>query len=322
MREHVKRYLLILVVAGVLATVLSSCGEEKEEGSSRPVDVIVLFSSDLLGRIRSCGCAVEDMGGLGRMVTYIERTRNRFSNLLVLDAGDAFNLDLSYSKPEADLTWDAFGLMRLDAFAPGEIDFIFGLSYLEELAERNGIDILAANVVDPNTGEPIFGLPYKVVEFEGRLRIAVTGVLDDTIRFPGYIDTEPFDVIPVREALERIVPRMKQEADFLILLSHLGQDRSLELAGELPAFDLVIVGHGQPVIKKTKKVGETMVVATGSGKYMGRVELTLSEAGEHQSGTYTLVPLREDIAIHEDVRALFEFYGLTLTDKEEKKRKH
>jgi 2',3'-cyclic-nucleotide 2'-phosphodiesterase/3'-nucleotidase len=322
MRDLMKRHILILAAAGLIAAVLPSCEKERDEGSSRSVDMIVLFSSDLLGRIRSCGCAVEDMGGLGRMATYIEKMRSRYPNAIVLDAGDAFSLDLSFSKAEADLTWDVYGLMGLDAFTPGETDFIFGLSYLEGLSERTGVDILAANVVDGETGDPVFGLPFKIVELEGGLRVGITGVLDDTIRFPGYIDTESFDVIPVREALNRIVPEMEQEADFLILLSHLGRERSIEIAAEVPAFDLVIAGHGQPVIKETKKVGETIIVATGTGKYMGRVNLTLSDKGEHLSGTYSLVPLEEDIAIHDEVKALFDFYGLTLTDKEEKKRKH
>ena len=102
----------------------------------------ILFSSDLLGKIRSCGCTVDDTGGLGRRATYVEEIRAKDGHVLVLDAGDAFSIDLSYSQAEADLTWDAFNLMRLDAFTPGETELVFGLPYLERLAERAEFDIL------------------------------------------------------------------------------------------------------------------------------------------------------------------------------------
>jgi 5'-nucleotidase/UDP-sugar diphosphatase len=317
-RDYSGRHLFIFAMAAILWTVLPSCGNERGGDSSKPVDLTILFSSDLLGKIRSCGCAVEDMGGLGRQVTYIEKIRSSYANVIVLNAGDAFSLDLSFSQPEADLTWDAFRLMRLDAFAPGEIDFIFGVPYLESLGARTGIDMLAANVVDAVTGEPLFGPSYKIMEVEPGLRIGITGVLDETIRFPSYLDASSFEVLPVRETLRRIVPEMKREADVLILLSHLGQERSLTLAREVPDFDLVIAGHGEPLIKQIKTVGETIVVATGSGKYMGRISLTLGRGGERLAGTYMLVPLKEEIAIHDEVKALFDFYGLALTEKEER----
>ena len=269
-----------------------SCGTDRGRDSSGKVELTVIFSSDLLGLIRSCGCAVADNGGLGRRATYIEEAREKYPNLIVLDAGDAMSLDLSYSQKEADLTWDALALMETDVFTPGEIDFIYGLSYLKGAAERTGLDMIAANIVDAETGEPVFGSLYKVVEVEGGLRIGIIGILDDAIRFPGYIDMSLFRVEPVRETLERVLPELKREADFLILLSHLGRERSIELAEEIPEFDLVIVGHGKPLIKQLVQKGKTIVAATGMGQYLGKIELTLDGSGNYLTGSYSLIRLK------------------------------
>ena len=299
-----------------------SCGTDRGRDSSGKVELTVIFSSDLLGLIRSCGCAVADNGGLGRRATYIEEAREKYPNLIVLDAGDAMSLDLSYSQKEADLTWDALALMETDVFTPGEIDFIYGLSYLKGAAERTGLDMIAANIVDAETGEPVFGSLYKVVEVEGGLRIGIIGILDDAIRFPGYIDMSLFRVEPVRETLERVLPELKREADFLILLSHLGRERSIELAEEIPEFDLVIVGHGKPLIKQLVQKGKTIVAATGMGQYLGKIELTLDGSGNYLTGSYSLIRLKAEIGVHPRVKDLFDYYGLELTEKERKKRKH
>ena len=116
------------------------------------------------------------------------------------------SLDLSFSQKEADLTWDAFAMMETDVFTPGDIDFIYGLPYLRKVSEKTGLAMIAAYIVDAETGEPVFGQPYKIIELEGGIRVGVTGVLDDSIRFPGYIDTNTFRIEPVRETLYRILP--------------------------------------------------------------------------------------------------------------------
>jgi 2',3'-cyclic-nucleotide 2'-phosphodiesterase (5'-nucleotidase family) len=312
--------LVLIVVISMISGF--SCGGDEGRRASGRTELMILFSSDLLGLIRSCGCAVADNGGLGRRATYIESMRERYPNLIILDAGDAMSLELSYSQKEADLTWDAFVMMETDAFTPGEIDFIYGLPYLEKVSEKTGLDMLAANIVDAETGEPSLGPPYKIVELEGGLRVGITGVLDDTIRFPGYIDTSPFRVESVRETLERLIPELEREADFLILLSHLGKERSIALAEDFPDLDLVIAGHGKPLIKQLVQKGKTIVAATGMGQYLGRIELTLDEEGNYLTGTYRLVTLEADIEIHPMIRDLFDYYDLALTEKEKTKGKH
>ena len=183
--RHHRLFIISLVLLLLSAMIVPfSCGGGGGKRSSEKVELAILFSSDLLGLIRSCGCAVADNGGLGRRATYIENARARYANLITLDAGDAMSLDLSYSQQEADLTWDALTLMGLDAFTPGEIDFIYGLPYLKRVVEKTGLEMVVANIVDAETGEPVFGPRYKVIEIEGGIRIGITGVLDDTIRFP------------------------------------------------------------------------------------------------------------------------------------------
>jgi len=311
--------LSVLVVFAIAGTGCSR-GERATDERDHREHLTIIYTSDLLGKVRSCGCAVEDVGGLGRRVSYVEDVRGSVRNLLVFDVGDAFGLDLSYSRAEAELTVDSYELMGLDVFTPGETDFIFGLDFLKDLAERATFDIVAANILDPATGKPVFGPRYVVRELKDGIRIGVTGVLDDAIRFPGYIDTSHFTVAPPEETLREVITAMKREADILILLSHMGLERSRVVAGAFGEFDLIIVGHGKPIIKKTEQVGETVLLATGGlGQYIGRCDLSVTDSGEFQLVRMKIEALVDEIPIHEGVRMLFESYGLPLTDKDMKK---
>jgi 2',3'-cyclic-nucleotide 2'-phosphodiesterase (5'-nucleotidase family) len=307
-----------LALAIATAALIQGCGEKSSDtGKVESASVTIIFSSDMLGKIRSCGCTVEDSGGLGRRATYTEGVRGGSREVLVLDAGDDFSLDLSYTQKEAELTMESFSLIGVDVFTPGEIEFMFGLPFLKAMADNAGFEFIAANIVDPSTGLPVFGKQYTVITLMGGLRVAVTGVLDETIMFPAYIDRSGFSVEPAEKTLREVIPLMKKDADFLVLLSHMGVDRTKDLLGRVKDFDVVVTGHGRPLMKESEKVGKTLLLATGGlGQYLGRVDLELSPSGRMKYGRMRLVPLKDDIAIDPGIKELFRVYGIPLTDKE------
>jgi 2',3'-cyclic-nucleotide 2'-phosphodiesterase (5'-nucleotidase family) len=306
-----------------LALILCACSREESDDSRtiKPAHVTILYSGDLLGNILTCGCTAEDSGGLGRRATYTVETKGREENVLVLDVGDLFSSEISFSKKEAELTMDALDLMGVDVLTPGEKEFIFGLPFLQAADENFSFDLVAANIVDPYSGDPVFGSGYVVKELAGGLRIAITGVLDESIRFPGYIDDSGFRIEPAEEALRRVLPAMKEEADFLILLSHMGMEHSKLLLTDIVDFDLAIIGHGKPIVKRLEKFGKTVILAAGGiGQYLGRADITISSSGEMVTGNMKLVMLPNEMAVHQGVADLFSDYGLPMTEKEAKRR--
>jgi 2',3'-cyclic-nucleotide 2'-phosphodiesterase (5'-nucleotidase family) len=317
------RFLAAAAGAVLCVALAAGCGNEgsHRQSAARPDKLTIIFSSDLLGKIRSCGCATKDMGGLGRWAAFSGEVRASVDNLIVVDAGDAFGTDLSFTTKEAELTFDAMGVVGLDAFTPGETEFVFGLPFLQGIAGHAAFPIIAANIVDSATGQRIFGDPYQIKVLKKGLRVAIVGILDDAIRFPAYIDASKFRVLPAFETLKALLPEMKVKADFLILLSHMGMERSRELAREMGDFDLIVVGHGKPSIKKLEKQGKTIMLATGgSGKLLGQIDLSLSGNGEIVEGQMNLRPLEDSIPLDKKVVELFEQYGVALTDKEMNKK--
>ena len=59
---------------------------------------LLIFSGDLRGEIKPCGCAEEgDMGGLLRRLTYINQKHSINENLLYFDLGNNFPEPVSYT---------------------------------------------------------------------------------------------------------------------------------------------------------------------------------------------------------------------------------
>ncbi len=319
----IRRVFIYVVLAGLLAANAGCSGSGKKENipAGDKTELRILFSSDLLGKIRSCGCTIEDVGGLGRRVTYADEVRNSSKNLLIVDAGDAFSLDLSYLKSEAELTFESFNIMGLDVFTPGELEFIFGLEFLQALAENSDFDIVSANIVSTETGEPLFGKTYVIKELEGGLKVGVTGVLDESVRFPGYIDQSMFSVEPAEKSLRSVLPAMRREADFLILLSHMGIERTEDMLSRIKDFDIAVVGHGKPLLKDRHSIGKTLMLATGGlGQYIGSLTLELDGSGNYTEGLLSQVQMSsKKYEIDPRVKELFRIYGLPLSDKEFKK---
>ncbi|MBD3178181.1 MAG: hypothetical protein GF417_00525 [Candidatus Latescibacteria bacterium] len=320
MRKAAREIILTLIISALSFCVISCSGEGGKEYGDK-TDISLIFSSDLRGKIRSCGCSVKDMGGLGRMASYVKEVRSSGGNTVYITGGDNFSSDFSFSREMAELVMDSYELMGLDIYTPGEYEFIFGLDYLREISSAYSFDIVIANLLDRAGGELIFEPAYVVREMDTGLKIAVTGVLDETIVFPGYVDQSGFVLEPAAEALERIIPGMREEADLLFLVCHMEKQRAEELLGRVKDFDVAILAHNKPKMDRLMRVGETVLLgAGGQGKYMGRLNYLIGRGGEMEQASVKLVPLTDDLAIDPGVRQLFEGYGIELTDKAEQKK--
>lgn len=314
--------IMLCVLAPVfLGLALFSCSGENGKEFEDPTEITLIFSSDLRGNIRSCGCAVQDMGGLGRMATYVKGVMAEPGNVLYLTSGDNFSSDFSFTRDMGDLVMESFDFMGLDIYTPGEYEFVFGLDYLKGIQTAYSFDMIVANLVNSSDGQPVFSPEYLVREMDTGLRIAITGVLDDSIVFPGYIDNSGFRVEPAEEALRKVIPGMQQEADLLFLICHMGLEEAEKLLSRVDVFDVAILGHDKPKLDRIVTVGKTVLLgAGGQGKYMGRLNYLIDRKGEIEQSTVKLIPLSDDIGIHSGIKRLFDSYGIELTDKEARKK--
>ena len=107
--------------------------------------------------------------------------------------------------------------------------------------------------MDEKTGK-LFLTPYIIREVNG-VRIALFGEITQLVNSAPYKAREELGLTALEpiEVAKKLVPELRQKADIVICLSHLGVNIDKRLAAEVPGIDIILGGHShtrlpQPVL--------------------------------------------------------------------------
>lgn len=216
-------------------------------------------------------------------------------SLIKIDNGDFLQgSPLSYflaKNPSAGSMADVMNEMGYDCGVLGNHEFNYGIEFLEETISKLNYPIICANILKAN-GEFLTNCPYVVIEREG-VKIAVLGLTTQYI--PNWEQPKTVEGLVFKSALEtakEFVPKLKEEADIVIVSYHGGFERDLEtgeptevltgenegyaLLHEVEGIDCLLTGHQHRVISLND--GPCPVTQPGDkGRYLGRVDLDFDE---------------------------------------------
>ena len=211
------------------------------------------------------------MGGLSRRATFVSREKEGTAPVLLVDAGNIFSgtalpePSLEPTVRKAELHLNAMDRMGSHAAALGEMDLYLGLEKLRALDELTNVRFLSANLTD--TGGNTLFKPYLLLK-TGTLKVLVLGLTRPPVRssllagrMGGNLIQDPL------ETAARMVPRLREDCDLLVVLSNLGYREDLQLAREVDGIDIIIGGKDQRFMKNPKIVNSTLVT---SGYFQGR----------------------------------------------------
>jgi 2',3'-cyclic-nucleotide 2'-phosphodiesterase (5'-nucleotidase family) len=144
---------------------------------------------------------------------------------------------------------------------------------------------LSANLVWAENGTRPFA-PYIIIEERDGVSIGVLG-LTASLNYDRHRDAldirELIKHMDPVEVAQEFVPRLRQQVDVLIVLSHLGHLADRMLAQSVKGIDIILAGHMHLVMTEPVIVGETLIVEKGwKGGYMGRLDLIISFSKEGQ----------------------------------------
>jgi sulfur-oxidizing protein SoxB len=236
------------------------------------------------------------IGGLDRLAAVVKRVRAERGNdqVLFLDGGDTWQGSLGANRSKGQDMVDCMALLKPDAMT-GHWEFTYGEARVKELFAGLGFPFLALNIRDTEWNEPVFE-PMKIFE-KGGVKIAVLGQA-----FPYTPVANPRWMMPkwsfgIREDDVRanVEKARKSGAQLVVLLSHNGFDVDRKLATRVSGIDVILTGHTHDALPEAIKVGDTLLVASGShGKFISRLDLDVS-GGAIRDFRYKLIPLFADV---------------------------
>jgi len=177
----------------------------------------------------------------------------------------------------------------------GHWEFTYGTERVKQAIAALPYPFLGGNIFDDRWQEPAF--PSTAFFERGGVKIAVIGQA-----YPYTPISNPRWMIPgwsfgIREGELRnnVAAARKQGAGLVVLLSHNGFDVDRKLAARVEGIDVLLSGHTHDALPRPVKVGDTLIVASGSnGKFVSRLDLDVGKEGV-KDYRYRLIPVFSDV---------------------------
>jgi hypothetical protein len=196
----------------------------------------------------------------------------------VVDLGDFFgNRVPATQKTRSKVIVDYMRIAGYDVATIGEKEMNYGVGFLMEALRDGQFDVVSANFFSQDDSTLLFD-PYVVMKVGG-LRVGLLGLMDDDPRRVGVFEQlERAYVTNYVEAARKYLPELQDKCDITLALAHVGLGNARRLAEEVPGFDVVLVGHGGDRTPMAEKVGETILMKSGSkSSSIGTLLLSLDD---------------------------------------------
>jgi len=262
----------------------------------------ILHINDVHSRIQpinrfDSGCRPSDnaegscFGGMARVATAIDTRRSALEgagkNVITLDAGDQFQGSLFYTTYKGAFAVELMNMIGFDAMAVGNHEFDDGPEKLAEFVDAADFPVLFANT--NLADEPLLAgkVPSHIIKEVGGEQIAIIGVLaEDTAETSSPGKNVPF--IQAEDILKKLVTQLEADGiNKIILLSHVGINRDMEIAAAVDGIDVIVGGHSHTLLDEYPTVVDApngkpvqIVQAYAYSKYLGELTVTWDDNGD------------------------------------------
>lgn len=213
------------------------------------------------------------------------------ADVLLLSAGDFSQGTTLVSLDRGASAVEFMNAAGYDAAALGNHEFDYKMDALEANMAEADFDVLAANIVDAETGEPIF---TDHVIYETAIgTVGIFGLATPETMTKAHPDNvaglDFYQGEELAECAQEQVDELTAEGcDFIIALVHLGVDeesapnRSTDIFAQVSGVDLVVDGHSHTVMggEDALVLNDAMIVSTG--EYLSNVGVVITD-GETMS---------------------------------------
>lgn len=268
--------------------------------TNREVKIKLIETSDIHGNFYPYNFIEQKEwgGSLARVCTYVKEERKKYGdNLLLIDNGDILQgqpTTYYYNYIDTTSTHLAASIMNYMGYVTGNMgnhDVETGHAVYDRWIRECHFPILGANIIK-TSDETTYLKPYVIIERE-RVKIAILGMITPAI--PTWLPETLWEGLRFDD-MERTarkwmkIIKEKEHPDIIVGVFHAGreartvggkyrEDACLEVASNVPGFDVVLMGHDHSRYNGTvtSSDGSTVHVINpaNKGSYVGSVDISL-----------------------------------------------
>lgn len=218
-------------------------------------------------------------GGYPRIASYVNSVRDeKNGDVLLLDGGDTFHGTYPVVNSQGKILPPLLNDLKIDAMT-AHWEFAYGPKAFDDLVDSLDYPMLAINCYKKEDDELVYP-PYLIKEVGG-LKIAIIGIAATIVDkvMPDHFSEGIYFTLG-NEELPGYIDKVKNEedADLVLVLSHLGYPQELKLAEEVDGIDLLLSAHTHNRIYKPARINETIIFQSGChGSFLGHIDLIVDD---------------------------------------------
>ena len=234
-------------------------------------------------------------GSLARVKTFVNQMRAKYGaeNVFLLDNGDILQgQPICYyynyvATKQTNIAAQCTNYLNYDVQTLGNHDIETGHEVYDKWIRETHAPLLGANIISNETGKP-YTLPYKVMCKDGKIKVAVIGMLTPAI--PSWLKEQLWSGLhfeDIAASAQRTVKEVveREHPDVIIGLFHSGWDSGIVtddyvedaariVAEQVPGFDVILFGHDhRPHNSLTPNVDGSSVLCLDPANNARRVAL-------------------------------------------------
>jgi 5'-nucleotidase len=265
----------------------------------------ILHSNDMHGDFLAeiSGQEGDLIGGLALLSGYINKVREEEENVFYVISGDMVQGSLIDSEFKGISTIEIMNYLAPDVVSLGNHEFDYGLPHLLFLEKMANFPIVNANLYIKQYNKRLMQ-PYLILQKAG-FDIMFTGIITEKVMDSIKQDELVGSFVTLEDAsreIGKITNAYKNDdIDLTILLTHIGFESDVELAGLLKpewGVDLIIGGHSHTILDKPHEENGILITQAGVGtNQIGRFNITVDdETNSIIDYTWQLIPINDDLA--------------------------
>ncbi len=321
-----KKQPCFLAVLLAVALILGGCNAKDKAKAN---DIIILYTNDV-------HCAVDEDIGYAGLAAYRQWCEKSTPYVTLVDCGDALQGDAIGTVSKGEYPAELMNRAGYDFAVLGNHEFDYGMEQLNRLMEISGAQYLGCNIRYTGKDDAAFLsrlLPYKIVSY-GKVKVGFIGVStpESIVKsVPAYFCDENGNYVYdfygesgeelYRRVQENVDACVKDGADYVVVLAHLGTDASSspftsrELIENTRGIHAVLDGHSHSEIPcdvvKNADGKNVLLSSTGTGLCnIGRLTITVN--GNIQTGLIGAYP-ETDSEMADCIESVEEKLGAEMT---------
>ena len=247
-----------------------------------------------------------------KLAYVVDSLRAVHPDMLLFSAGDNRSgnpINDRYGEPARPM-YELMNAVGFNLSTFGNHEWDSGIEALRNVMNVANFPFVCANVTfDDSLNIPC--KPYTIIEQNG-LKIGVVGAIQ--LGLNGLPDFHPNKAggshfRPAAEVLPEYL-YLRDECNALFLLSHMGFEDDVELAGQFPQFDAIFGGHTHTLVDSTRIFNGVMVTqAMNRVKYLTLSTFTFDKNGKMIAKESQVIPINSVKQKNETIQAMVDNYN-------------